>query len=45
MQGQFNVFWSLVVPAVMAAGSIIITYALYRHFAGKINSDSRENEK
>ncbi|HUV40702.1 MAG TPA: hypothetical protein VMW23_02810 [Sedimentisphaerales bacterium] len=39
MQGQFNVFWSLVVPAVMAAGSIIITYALYRHFACRNKKD------
>ena len=30
---------------VASAGSIIITYALYKHFAGKINSDSRKNEK
>jgi hypothetical protein len=40
MQGEFSLFWSIIVPAVMAAGSIIITYALYRHFAGKINDDS-----
>jgi len=37
MQGEFSLFWSIVVPAVMAVGSVIITYALYRHFAGKIN--------
>jgi len=40
MQGEFTLFWSIIVPAVMAAGSIIITYALYRHFAGKINDGS-----
>jgi hypothetical protein len=40
MQGEFTLFWSIVVPAVMAAGSVFITYALYRHFAGKINDDS-----
>lgn len=34
--GQFSIFWSLVVPGVMAAGSILITYLLYRHFAGKV---------
>ncbi len=36
LAGQFSVFWSLVVPAAMAAGSILITYWLYRHFAGKV---------
>ena len=45
MQGQFSILWSVVVPAAMVTGSIIITYALYRHFAGKINSNSRKNEK
>ena len=33
--GQFSIFWSLLVPALTAAGSILITYLLYRHFAGK----------
>jgi hypothetical protein len=35
--GQFSVFWSLLVPAVMAGGSILITYLLYRHFATKVD--------
>ena len=40
MQGEFTLFWSVVIPAVMAVGSVIITYALYRHFAGKIKNGS-----
>jgi hypothetical protein len=31
---EFSFFWSLLVPALMAGGSILITYLLYRHFAG-----------
>jgi hypothetical protein len=34
--GQFSFFWSLVVPALTAGGSILITYLLYRHFARKM---------
>ncbi len=34
---EFSVFWSLLIPAVMAGGSIIITYLLYRHFAAKVD--------
>ncbi len=36
MQGEFSFLWSILVPAVMVAGSIAITYALYKHFAGKV---------
>jgi hypothetical protein len=39
MQGEFAVFWSVLVPGVMAVGSIIVTYVLYRHFAGKVSRD------
>jgi len=42
MRGEFNLFWSIIVPAVMAAGSVIITYALYRHFAGKANRQQKQ---
>lgn len=37
---EFSFFWSLVVPAVMAGGSILITYLLYRHFAGRVEQPS-----
>jgi hypothetical protein len=33
---QFSFFWSILVPASMAAGSIVITYLLYRHFAAEV---------
>ena len=36
---QFSIFWSIVVPAAMAAGSILITYLLYRHFAAEVKQD------
>jgi len=36
--GQFSFFWSLAVPAVMAGGSIVITYLLYRHFARQVDA-------
>ena len=42
--GQFSVFWSLVVPAAMAAGSILITYLLYRHFAGKVGEQPNKQD-
>jgi hypothetical protein len=31
---EFSLFWSLLVPALMAGGSILITYLLYCHFVG-----------
>jgi hypothetical protein len=37
---EFSVFWSVLVPAVMAAGSILITYLLYRHFAARMDHES-----
>lgn len=40
MQGEFTFFWSVLVPGVMVAGSIIVTYMLYRHFAGKVSRDT-----
>ncbi len=36
---QFSFFWSIVVPAAMAIGSILITYLLYRHFAAEVERD------
>jgi nucleoside recognition membrane protein YjiH len=42
MTGKFMFFWSVLVPALMVIGSIIITYALYRHFAGKIDELQKE---
>ncbi len=36
---QFSFFWSILVPAAMAAGSILITYLLYRHFAAEVERD------
>jgi hypothetical protein len=39
---QFSVFWSILVPAAMAVGSILITYLLYRHFAGGVEQDHRK---
>ena len=33
---HFSLFWSIVVPAAMAVASILITYLLYRHFAGEV---------
>ena len=37
MQGEFTFFWSVLIPAVMVIGSVIITYVLYRHFASKMH--------
>ena len=42
MQGEFMFFWSVFVPAVMITGSIIITYSLYRHFAGKLDQEHKK---
>jgi hypothetical protein len=39
---QFSVFWSILVPAAMAVGSILITYLLYRHFADGVEQDHRK---
>ena len=39
---EFSVFWSVLVPAVMAAGSILITYLLYRHFAARVDEEARD---
>jgi hypothetical protein len=36
MQAGFSFFWSLVVPAAITAGSVVLTWLLYRHFAGKM---------
>lgn len=36
MQGEFTFFWSVLVPGLMVVGSIVVTYVLYRHFAGKV---------
>ena len=36
---HFSVFWSILVPASMAVGSIVITYLLYRHFAAEVRQD------
>jgi predicted alpha/beta hydrolase len=36
MAGEFSLFWSIVVPLLMVAGSIAVTWALYRHFAAKV---------
>ena len=44
MQGEFTFFWSIVVPAAMAAGSIVITYCLYRHFAGKVHQNNNQQD-
>ena len=39
MQGEFTFFWSVLVPGLMAVGSIVVTYMLYRHFASKVSRD------
>ena len=44
MQGEFTFFWSILVPAVMVIGSIVLTYALYKHFAGKVHEQSDEKQ-
>ncbi len=44
MQAEFIFFWSVLVPAVMLIGSIVMTYALYKHFAGKVNEQSDEEQ-
>ncbi len=44
MQGEFSFFWSILVPAVMVTGSVILTYALYKHFAGKVEKQHEETE-
>jgi len=36
--GQFSYFWGVLVPAVLAGGSILITYLLYRHFAREVEA-------
>ena len=45
MQGEFTFFWSILVPAVMVAGSVILTYALYKHFAGKMHEQHEKTQK
>lgn len=42
MQGKFTFFWSVLIPAVMVIGSVIITYILYRHFASKMHERQEE---
>jgi len=44
MQGEFSFFWSILVPAVMVLGSVILTYALYKHFAGKVQKQHEETD-
>lgn len=44
MQDDFTFLWSVLVPAVMLIGSIVMTYALYKHFAGKMNEQSDEKQ-
>jgi hypothetical protein len=39
---QFSIFWSIIVPAAMAVGSILITYLLYRHFAAEVEQRYRK---
>jgi hypothetical protein len=45
MQGEFTFFWSVLVPGVMVVGSIVLTYALYRHFAGKVSGGSSQSRE
>ncbi|MHC4396754.1 MAG: hypothetical protein ACYS1A_13985 [Planctomycetota bacterium] len=42
MKGEFSVFWSILLPLVMLAGSVFLTYALYKHFAGKMDKQQEE---
>ena len=44
MHGEFTFFWSILVPAVMVIGSVILTYALYKHFAGKVHEQHEETQ-
>lgn len=44
MQGEFSFFWSILVPAAMAIVSVVITYALYKHFADKVNQKNNRQE-
>lgn len=44
MAGKFTFFWSVLVPAVMVMGSIVITYILYRHFASKMNKHTKRRK-
>jgi len=44
MQGEFSIFWSILVPAAMVLGSVFLTYALYRHFAGKVQKQHEKTE-
>jgi len=44
MQGEFSFFWSILLPAAMVLGSVILTYALYKHFAGKVQKQREEAE-
>ena len=39
--GDFLFFWSIVVPALMVAGSILVTYLLYKHFAAKFKDTGK----
>ena len=39
---EFSVFWSILVPALLAAGSILITYLLYRHFVARVDETRGE---
>jgi len=41
--GKFIFFWSVIVPAMMAAGSILVTYLLYKHFAGKVGQAGKSS--
>ena len=45
MQGEFTFFWSIIVPAAMAVGSIFITYFLYKHFAGKVHRKNQQDSE
>jgi hypothetical protein len=44
MQGEFSFFWSILMPAAMVLGSVILTYALYKHFAGKVQKQHEETD-
>lgn len=44
MAGEFIFFWSILVPLVMIAGSIFITYVLHRHFSRKMQEQRQEGQ-
>ncbi len=42
MNGEFTIFWGIVVPGSIILFSLLVTLWLYRMFAGEHHGDKRE---